>query len=454
MNRFVRFFATAPDRPTRHDAQEIDHLYRRTRASVMVGITLGYGLSYLCRLGISVVKKPLIDTGIVTAEQLGVIGAAFFYTYAVSRFTNGFLADHANIKRFFPAGLLLSALVNLAVGGNTAFWLFVLLWGLNGWFQGFGSVSSVVALNHWFAGDERGRFYGIWSTAHALGEGLTFVATAAVAAALGWRFGFIGPGLVCVAVAVGLYLALADRPQTLGLPSVAQWRQSGKVAGSASTLSRDRFKDQLRVLRMPALWVLGLACMTMSATRYAMNSWGVLYLQEAKHYTLLKAGSMLAINTVAGIAGCVAYGFVSDTLFKARRPPANLLFGLIEVGALAAIFLCPADRPLWLSAAFALYGFGLSGILAALGGLFAIDLAPRQAAGAAMGFIGVFSYLGAAFQELVSGLLIHRATVVVNGVRHYDFHYPTLFWLGTSVVSLLLAASLWRAGGPEKTGAP
>lgn len=433
------------------DAHEIDRLYRRTRLSVMLGITLGYGFSYLCRLGIAVVKKPLIDGGLVTAEQLGVIGAAFFYTYAVSRFTNGFLADHANIKRFFPAGLLLSALVNLAVGGNTAYWLFVLLWGLNGWFQGFGSVSSVVALNHWFADDERGRFYGIWSTAHAVGEGLTFVATAAVVAALGWRFGFIGPGLVCIAVAVGLYLALADRPQTLGLPPLAQWRRSTKVA-DLSTRGRDRFKDQLRVLRMPALWVLGLACMTMSATRYAMNSWGVLYLQEAKHYTLLKAGSMLAINTVAGIAGCVAYGFISDTLFRARRPPANLLFGLIEVGALGAIFLCPADRPLWLSSAFALYGFGLSGILAALGGLFAIDLAPRQAAGAAMGFIGVFSYLGAAFQELISGLLIHRATTVVNGVRHYDFRHATLFWIGTSVVSLLLATSLWRAGRLQEKG--
>lgn len=445
VRQLTRWFATGPDMPLRSDAGEVDRLYRRTRISVMVSITVGYGLSYLGRLGISVVKKPIIDAGILSAEQLGMMGAAFFYTYAVSRFANGFLADHANIKRFFPLGLLLSALANLAVGASNVFWLFVILWGMNGWFQGFGSVSSVVALNHWFGDDERGRFYGIWSTAHAVGEGLTFVATAALVAFLGWRFGFIGPGLICVGVAMALYFGLADRPQTVGLPPVALWRQGAKPTQSATVLGGEKLKLQLRVLRMPSLWVLGLACMAMSATRYAMNSWGILYLQEAKQYALLRAGGMLGVNTVAGIAGCVAFGFVSDTVFRARRPPANLLFGLLEVGALTGIFLCPPERPLWLSVAFALYGFGLSGILASLGGLFAIDLAPRQAAGAAMGFMGVFSYFGAALQELVSGFLIHRATTVAGGVRCYDFRAPIAFWVGTSVLSLLLATSLWRA---------
>ena len=36
-------------------------------------------------------------------------------------------------------------------------------------------------------------------------------------------------------------------------------------------------------------------------------------------------------------------------------------------------------------------------------------------------------------------------TRLVDGVRHYDFHRVIYFWLGSSVVSLLLAAALWRA---------
>jgi hypothetical protein len=30
-------------------------------------------------------------------------------------------------------------------------------------------------------------------------------------------------------------------------------------------------------------------------------------------------------------------------------------------------------------------------------------------------------------------------------VRHYDFQYAVLFWMGTSVVSMILAACMWRA---------
>jgi len=61
-----------------------------------------------------------------------------------------------------------------------------------------------------------------------------------------------------------------------------------------------------------------------------------------------------------------------------------------------------------------------------------------------MGFIGIFSYVGAGIQEKISGVLIGNGTTMVNGIRLYDFHKAIIFWLGTSVISLLLATSLWR----------
>ena len=94
--------------------------------------------------------------------------------------------------------------------------------------------------------------------------------------------------------------------------------------------------------------------------------------------------------------------------------------------------------------AFFIYGFGLTGLVTSLGGLFAIDIAPKRAAGAAMGFIGVFSYLAAALQDQISGHLIEGGMTVVDGVRHYDFSAVIWFWIGASVVSLILASSLWR----------
>ncbi len=418
---------------------EVDALYRKHRVRVMLAITLGYGFIYTCRLGLSIVKKPLIDGGIFTIEELGMIGGALFYGYAFGKFFNGFLSDHFKPRMFFSASIFVSAIINLFMGWSTLIWVSVILWALNGWFQGMAAPSAVISITNWFGLKERGRRYGLWNASHSIGEGITFYVIAAVVSAAGWRYGFILPGLLCIAVAAWVYSFLQNAPATLGLPEIHAWRGEGK----AENAEPPTWKAQKVVFGIGAMWVVALSSGLMYITRYAINSWGILYLQEIRGYTLLEAGTFLAVNTGAGIVGSIAFGYISDKFFDARRPPANLLFAAVEVGALFLIFYGPQNN-LVLALAFALYGAGLSGLMASLGGLFGVDISPRGAAGAAMGFVGVFSYLGAATQESISAVLISAGTNVVDGVRTYDFDLAIMFWIGSSIISMLLAASLWN----------
>jgi MFS transporter, OPA family, sugar phosphate sensor protein UhpC len=438
----LKFFSAGQDAPAIADRGRIDALYRTHRFRVMLAITLGYGFIYTCRLALGVVKKPLIDAGLFSPAELGLIGSALFYTYAIGKLTNGFLADHANMKRFLAFSFLMTAVINLAMGFTTALWSAVILWGLNGWFQSFGAPGGVVAMTAWFSNSERGRMYGIWSTAHSLGEGLTFLVVGSAVAALGWRWGFWGPGLIGVMTAVGVYLLLQDRPRTLGLPAVNDWKQD-----HYSEVPRPGIKSvlglQLSILKIPAIWILCLASATTYVTRYAINSWGVLYLQEARGFSLPMAGTLLMISTAAGVLGAIGYGFVSDKFFNARRPPANLLFAGLELLGLGLIFFGPTNTPV-LVVGMLLFGMGLTGLVTSLGGLFAVDIAPKRVAGAAMGVIGIFSYIGAGIQEQVSGALVERGMTIVGDVRTYDFGPAIGFWIGSSVLSMLLAASLWR----------
>jgi OPA family sugar phosphate sensor protein UhpC-like MFS transporter len=231
----------------------------------------------------------------------------------------------------------------------------------------------------------------------------------------------------------------------MGLPTVADWRDD-HYAGSRDAHAPPGgsvLRQQFAVLAIPAIWVLAVSSALMYVTRYAINSWGVLYLQEARGYSLVEAGGFLMASTLAGVLGCVAFGFISDKAFGARRPPANLLFALIEIAGLALIFFGPHGHG-WLTLAFVLYGVGLNGLVTSLGGLFAVDIAPKRVAGAVMGVVGIMSYLGAALQENLSGYLIERGMTVADGVRSYDFGPAITLWIGTSVVSMLLVASLWR----------
>jgi OPA family sugar phosphate sensor protein UhpC-like MFS transporter len=441
----LRVFLTGPDLPPLAGSDEIDRLYKRHRLRIMLAITIGYGLVYTCRLALSMVKKPLIDGGIFTPVELGIIGSALFYSYAFGKLTNGFLADHMNLKFFFAFGVLISALINIGMGFSTILWVSVVLWALNGWFQGFGAPTGAVALTTWFSNRERGRMYGIWSTAHAIGEGLTFVGVAGLVTLWGWRAGFWGPGVLCIVVAGALYLVMQDRPQTLGLPRVADWKNDHVSSDEGSKEKKEStWAVQRTILKIPAIWVLALASASIYVTRYAINSWGVLYLQEAKGYSLMQAGGVISVNTIAGILGAVAFGFTSDKIFNARRPPTNVIFAALEIIGLLMVFFGPSGNLMFMTVAFFIYGFGLTGLVTSLGGLFALDIAPKRAAGAAMGFIGVFSYIGAALQDQISGHLIERGITMIDGVRHYDFTTVIWFWVGSSVLSFILATSLWR----------
>ena len=223
-NALTRFFATGADQPVIGDQAAIDATFRRHRLRVMLAITVGYAFAYTCRLALSVVKKPLIDEGIFSPQDLGLIGSALFFSYAFAKLVNGFLADHANIKIFFATGVIASALINIGMGFSTILWVSVALWALNGWFQGFGAPSGAVSLTAWFSNRERGRFYGIWSTAHSMGEGLTYYVVALFVAWLGWRAGFWVPGFFCVLAGLWIYALMQDRPRTLGLPTIADWK--------------------------------------------------------------------------------------------------------------------------------------------------------------------------------------------------------------------------------------
>jgi predicted MFS family arabinose efflux permease len=277
INTLLTYFKSGPLRPLLTDPAAIREFYERKRWSIFLSLILGYAFFYTCRLGLSVTKKPLLDAGVLTASEMGIIGSVLLYVYAVGKFVNGVFADHANIRRFMSWALLLSAVVNIAFGYTNLFIGFVILWGLNGWFQSIGSAPSVVSLCQWFSNRERGTRYGIWAGAHNLGEGLTFVVVAWLVGHFGWRAGFVGPGLICVFVALTMFRTLGDRPQTYGLPHVADYTNDHS-AGPPPTESTGAL--QKLVFRNPWVWLLALSCALMYVARYAINNWAILFLQE------------------------------------------------------------------------------------------------------------------------------------------------------------------------------
>lgn len=441
---FWKVFATGPDRALMSlNSEVIAKEFNKRRWQVFTSITLGYALFYVLRLNFSVIKKPLMAAGVLNAQQLGLMGSVFFITYGLGKFTNSFLADRMNNKRFFAMGLFMSSIITVIMGFTNQFMPLVVLWGINGWFQSFGAGPCIVSLNQWFTNKERGTFYGIWFTSHNLGAAFTYLATAAIVTAYSWQLGFIMPGVFCLVGSILIYFFMHDRPESYGLPNAEEHKNSAGAAAAKAEKEKSISSLQWSVVKRPAVWILGLSSLCCYIARYAIESWGIIYLTEAKGYTTLGASGVLSVMQFAGIFGALTCGLVSDKFFNHKRNMPALIYGVLYAASIGTFLWAPAN-PTTDMLSMCVYGFTMGALVCYLGGLMAVDICPKRATGAAMGMIGLLSYFGAALQEMVSGYLINAHMTIVNGKKVYDFALAGDFWVGAAVASFLLAALVWN----------
>lgn len=75
----------------------------------------------------------------------------------------------------------------------------------------------------------------------------------------------------------------------------------------------------------------------------------------------------------------------------------------------------------------------------------AIDIASKMASGAALGLVGIASYIGAGIQDVVSGFMIENGKTTIENISTYDFTITKYFWLGAAIISVVLALLVWNA---------
>jgi OPA family sugar phosphate sensor protein UhpC-like MFS transporter len=208
---------------------------------------------------------------------------------------------------------------------------------------------------------------------------------------------------------------------------------------------------QRYVLRHPAIWVIAISCAFINLTKYGIMEWGVLYLQGARGYSLETASWIIGFSAIFAIVGTVGAGWLSDSVFKGDRVKPALISGFISLGMLAMFLLVDGEK--WMMAAFvSVFSLAVGVLYCIVSGLMAIDIVPRKAAGAALGVVGISSYMTIGIQNIVSGQLIDRfaveSTRVIDGVTQtvteYNFVPVAVFWLSAVLISFLLPIFCWR----------
>ncbi|WP_261359914.1 MFS transporter [Vibrio sp. CyArs1] len=379
------------------DSASVDTRYRYWRFHIMLGMYLGYAGFYLTRKTFNYTAPALIADLGLDKGYIGMMGTMFYLMYGLSKFVSGIISDRSNPRYFMGIGLIASGVVNIVFGLSSSLFVLASLWILNAWFQGWGWPSCSKLLTTWYSRTERGFFWSLWNTAHNVGGAMIPLLVGFLTFHYSWREGFIIPGVISVLIGLFLCWRLRDKPTSMGLPTVGQWRNDKLELAQENDGVGLKPKQILwsYVLNNKYIWLLAFSYVLVYIVRTAINDWGNLYLTEQHHYSLINANASVSLFEVGGFVGSLVAGWGSDKLFGGNRGPMNLIFAMGIFLSVAALWLMPLTNFVFQSAGFFAIGFFVFGPQMLIG-MAAAECSHKDSAGAATGFVGLFAYMGAA----------------------------------------------------------
>lgn len=458
MSRFFDPPAAKPLLPK----EKIDKTYKSMRLKVFLGAFLGYAAYYLVRKNLSLAAPGMIEEGLVDKSGVGIAMSAVSIAYAFSKFIMGSISDRSDARKFLVVGLILSALTMMGTGLipfganqdlNVAV-IFVLML-IVGWLSGMGWPPCGRIMAHWFSQNERSFKMSIWNTSHTLGSGtLGLLVTFGVFifASMGieqtWKAAFVVPSAIALLLALFCWWSLRDTPQSCGLPPIDEYRNDfSGVKSKKGEEQKIPFKTLFvdYIFKNQWIWMIALVNAFVYMVRYGVGDWAPIYLQEMDIMTATESNLAFALHNYAGIPGTIVCGWISTKFFKGRCAPPNIIFmGAVLLGTLvywqagniADFLTVDAAAATVMSKSLVYFGLILIGFCiygpVALVSIQALNLVPKNAAGTAAGFVGLFGYLLG--DAILSKLLM--GTVAQNAGWGVTF----ILLSAASVIAMLLCA--------------
>jgi len=239
-----------------------------------------------------------------------------------------------------------------------------------------------------------------------------------LALAIGWRAAF------AAAAVAGLLVALSAQPIRASLDADRQPRLPFTFAAVSEPLAI--------VLHTPALLRLAAMSFAYSAVQVSLTSFIVVFVAETLGWTLVAAGLLLTVTTLAGVTGRIGWGALADRSKAPRRVLA--LIGVVAAACAAALALA---QPAWPAAAVVAIAVVFGATAVGWNGVQLAEVARNSPPGRAGAVTGASSFI--TFFGVVVGPPAFAAIAGTTG------GYPGAFALLAVLALLGAALSLGRS---------
>ena len=349
--------------------------------------------------------EPIRKEFHLTDTQIGLLGSAFIWIYALIGLPLGRIADTASRKKLLAAAIVIwsSLTASAAFAGSFSMLLFSRI-GV-----GVGEAGCAPAATSWlgdlFPPDKRSRVLALFMLGVPVGGALSFFFSGPLAQAYGWRAAMV----------------LAAAPALLLVPALLLLPEPERGASEIRPVPLSS-GSMWAILRIPTLWWIIASGALLNFNLYAIATFLPAFLSRIHGLSLALSGVASGIvYLTGGLVGCLTAGYLGDAIIRRRKDgrlriaamtslvaAAHACFGVLQPRG--ALVLAIISLTLTYSLLSSYYGLVYSAIQ---------DLVAPNQRGATMAIYFMAMYMcGASFGPLLTGrlsdFLAHRAAALAG----------------------------------------
>jgi sugar phosphate permease len=399
---------------------------------VVYGVLItSYFLVFFHRMSVGVVKDELMSGFNMSATSFANLGAMYFYAYAVMQIPSGILADSIGVKKTIVYGSMITG------AGSVLFGLApnILFTFIGRAMVGIGVSVTFICIakvnTMWFKEKEFGTMTGVTGLVGNLGGVVAQTPLAIMVSVFTYQYTFVAIGLLSVLVAIVALKFVYDKPEDLGLPSIAEIegrRVNKQAPGNISIM--DGLKGVLSNKRTwPPFILLTSYCMTFFAFA---GTWGISYFVDGYNMTKIDASNNIVLILISMAIGSLLIGILSDKI-KSRKIPL-IVFGIIANTVwivFALVMKGNASRGM-ISMMMVMYGFFITGFT--MSWSLGKESNNPMYSGMAVAVVNTGAFIGGALGPVIFGVFLDRLIGIETGIQLYQ--YSMVFCIVMNLIGL------------------
>ncbi len=382
---------------------------KKFRYTVVIWLLIGGMINYIDRSVLSIAAPGIMEELNFTTTDIGILGTAFSWAYAMGQLPSGWLIDKVGPKKVYGLAVIIWSGATFAGGLVSSLVVFVMLRILLGVAEAPAFPASAKITSEWYPKKERGFMSGIWDSSTKWGPAIAPPILIFIMATFGWRELFYFAGVLGI-IFGGLFLTFYNRPEKSKRLSKEELAYIKSDGDNTKELELETKVSWGSLFKYRSVWgmILGYFC-----TIWIWNIFLVflpLYLLDVYNVSFAALGLLASIPWIGGGLGNIAGGYATKKMIESGKfssmKSKQILMSVAALIAGATVIFMPFVNTI--GSTISLMTIALFFIAAITGNAWALasDVAPVSMV-ASVGSIQNFGgYFGGAFSPVVAGIIV------------------------------------------------